>query len=366
MKSKIPNNDKSSNIDRLSKFDVELLSGLTEGNVYANGNMQVGVNVLIQAADNNDSLIILSDEQLDGIQLIDYSTGEELSGGWAYSTKENEYTHTFPGETSPQILDSLYKEQANSSFQIRTYWVTTSSAETIQIGAKIKLDSQTYSIQDGASFGSHVIVVGHSPINYDSDSLNIEEQKNIKSGKYKVVRVDSYSDWTPKKTKSTEYHKWSQTNYYIKPKNEFTVKDAHVWNTAYDDDPSNIQFRRFSYLTNNDNLYIFYLWGTYQNKNKKAGWVNITKSFHTNDLTGEDSEFTASPQVYLDTLNPNTDVVSVTKLYFSPPYPAFWGEEGYYEPYFNFHDIYGNRSGNIRVIINEDHQSFHLQDADND
>ncbi|WP_426575512.1 hypothetical protein ACP179_02310 (plasmid) [Xenorhabdus stockiae] len=362
-------NDQLAIIHTLSKFEIKLHSGFKEANVYANRRMQVGVYILIQAKDDNDRLIQLSDEQLDSIQLINHSTGNELSGEWVYNSIENNYSHTFPDDPPLQRMDSLYEEKTNKTPQHKLYWILTSKTETMKIGAQIILNNKKYNTMEGTPSNSHVVIISHPEINYISDNLIIEEQKDIKSGKYKF-EFERYIDIVGTKLGGfTHYYKWNQTNYYIKSKNGFPVKDSYIWNTVNDDEPSNIEFRRFSYLTNNDNLYLFFIWGIHQEKNKIVGHPDVNKevSIPSGDFAPPTIESTtASIQVHLDTLNPHSDAVSITKLYFESPQNDFWGTNSHCKPYFYFHDIYGNRSGHIRVIINEDHQSFHLQDADND
>ncbi|PHM29997.1 hypothetical protein [Xenorhabdus innexi] len=368
MKAKTQHNDQHENIYGLDKFRIEPVlkskTGPIQLKVFANGKMQVGVVVVIQAKDDNDNIVTLSEDQLKSIKLINYDTGDVLSDEWTYDTVKNEYYHTFPGEPSSQIFDSLDEEQKNHTIQKQIYWVSTSNPEPMEIGAQVTLNNKQYNTLIGSSFKSSVIILGYPPILYNSDNLIIEEQKDIKKGKYKATRVD-VSKWFPTR-KKTEYLEWSQTNYYIKPKNGNAIKNACVWNTSHDCGRSNVQYRRFSYLTKHYNLYLFFLWGTYQKKNKLTGYPDVTTTIHTDNWLGTDSTFTASPQVHLDILNPGTGVVSVTKLYFKPPYADIWGFEFSFKPYFYFHDVYGNKSNNIRIIMNEDNQSFHLIDANND
>ncbi|PHM68100.1 hypothetical protein [Xenorhabdus sp. KJ12.1] len=370
MKSKKQKNDQESNIKGLNKFQIYLTSGNKEDSVYANGKMQIGIRILIRAVNDSDKQVILSDEQLESIKLINYSTGKELSNGWIYNDRENKYNHVFPNQSSQEIFYSLHEENKDDIFQHKIYWVTTSHVEEMQIGAQIKLNGKTYNTLAGTSFDSRVIVIGYQPITYNSDDLIIEKPEHITSGKYKF-NVVRYIPNIETLSNDNYYYKWSQTNYYIKSKNGFKIKDAYVWKTVNNDEPSNMEFRRFSYLVNQDNLYLFFIWGTYQEKNKLVGHPDISKSvtdtphdFYPSAVTLS----TGSPQVHLDILNPHSDVVSITKLYFESPQEYFWETEKSKsdKPNFYFHDVYGNRSGHMRVIINKDNQSFYLQDADND
>ncbi|PHM29996.1 hypothetical protein [Xenorhabdus innexi] len=366
MKSKKQHHEKTEIISGLNIFQVHSI--LKTMKIYANGKMQARVTVFIQAYDANKKPVLLSEDQLASIKLIDYITGKELSGKWSYNAKKNKYIHTPPDNLFSQTSYSLYEEQENKTVQHYTYWVTTHDVNTINISAQIILNNKKYNIQEGSKFNSYVTVVGDAPIHHTADSLTIEEQKDIKSGKYKS-EVETYVDIINKTLAShTNYYKWSQSNYYIKLKKGYgyAIKDAYVWQTANDDDPSNIEFRRFSYLIDHDNLYLFFIWGTYQEENKYVGYPDITNNVI--QPTGDTSPplitaTTASPQVHLDILNPGTGVVSVTKLCFQPPYAAFWGSEFSFKPYFYFHDEYGNKSNNIRIIMNKDNQSFHLIDA---
>ncbi|WP_323871964.1 hypothetical protein, partial [Xenorhabdus doucetiae] len=153
------------------------------------------------------------------------------------------------------------------------------------------------------------------------------------------------------------YYNWTQDNFYITPKKGYPVKDTEVWNGFFSVDPNNVSFRRFTYLTNHDQLHLLFFWDTLQ-ENRTAGCGNVSRNFSEHGYP----EITAHPQVQIYT-TPRADAISVSKLYFQAPRAAFWGQEEYYKPQFNFHDIYGNQSGDIQIIVNEDHQSFHLEDA---
>ncbi|MDC9592698.1 hypothetical protein [Xenorhabdus sp. IM139775] len=101
-----------------------------------------------------------------------------------------------------------------------------------------------------------------------------------------------------------------------------------------------------------------FLWGTLQ-ENRTAGCDDVSQA----PPSPGTKKVTAYPKADIKTTL-RDDAISVSKLYFEAPQPAFWGKGSYLSPYFNFHDLYGNKSGNIHIIVNEeDTQSFHLEDA---
>ncbi|MDC9592697.1 hypothetical protein [Xenorhabdus sp. IM139775] len=359
MNSLTQHKSQSEKIIGLSHFTISLRSGHPQDHVFANGNMQVEVVVNIRASGADNKTVVLSDEQLNSIQLIDYDSGHKLSGEWSYSSVENNYAHTFPViGLSQSTLDSSYKEQLDDTFlQRKFYWVTTTKIETIQIGAQISLDQTSYKTTD-EGFGTSIIITGHAPITYYSADLKIEEQKDIDSGTYAVHPTD------PNANNGQDLQfKWSQTNFYITPTKGHPVKDTEVWNVASGNDPGNVNFRRFTYLTNQDNLYLMFLWGTLK-ENRTAG-VDTVNVISKGDDAGRNVGIVvlaAYPEVQINT-TPRDDAISVSKLYFEAPCPAFWGQESYFSSTFNFHDIYGNQSGNIEIVVDEDNQSFHLKDV---
>ncbi|KVK96215.1 hypothetical protein WJ45_20065 [Burkholderia ubonensis] len=326
---------------------MHLKSGQPQDKLFANGNMQIGVVVSITAIDDSGQQVILSDDQLNSIQLIDYSTYQVLSGGWAYSSQENSYNHSFPGEIVSGASDPSARQDrtddrvSDGQPQIKVYWVTTTSVESIQIGAQVTLNGTTYSTHS-TGFDSHVGANGQQPVTYSVSSLKVEVDENVPWGHYSVEVMGQEGQ-----------ENWEQHNYYIYPTNGINIEDYSVWNTFNNDDHEDLDFRQFTYLTNNDNLKLWYLWGTLQ-EGREVG---------RSDITWGDGPFscTLHPRANINT-SPRANAITVTGMSFGWPSYAHWGPEGYYNPYFSFRDVYGNTSGPIRIIIESDHMSFHLED----
>ena len=122
--------------------------------LYANGAMQVPINVFIKAIDPNaNAPYSLTQDELDGITLVEYNnTANELDGDWSYSDEENEYAHSLatsksipnPGMYIPSFAEIPQSSQirqlaiqadmgsstsSSKAPQWKHYWVTTTKIE---------------------------------------------------------------------------------------------------------------------------------------------------------------------------------------------------------------------------------------------
>ncbi len=353
-------------IKGLPTFNLVLSDGSMNGELFANGNMQVGIIINIRAAtNNNEDIVQLSPEQLDSIELVNKITHEQLSGEWEYSSEPNDYFHQFPRSNTTREANVSYgRDIPNDDYepQLKIYWLKTKKIETIEIIARITLDGKTFLSDDSHHKGSHIVVTSHQPIIYHADSLMLQIENQVAYGTYEVKEtVVMYDIFGEHSSVTYKYPNWTQNNYYLFPKEDhgFAVHDVDIQDTINDDDPLKYNYRRFTHHTKGDNFYLWFIWGTYSAKRTAgAAYRSLTLEpmSHSSSVTRE-----ATPQEEILT-TPRTDVVSFSRLYFESPAVNFWVDKPDQIPKFKFRDIYGNESVFLKVIM-DNADSFHLQEG---
>ncbi|MDC9613232.1 hypothetical protein PSI19_04890 [Xenorhabdus khoisanae] len=370
MKTQLKNN-LSKKIGGLSTFKIVISDGRREGAIFANGNMQLGIVINIQATTTSyDEVVTLSDEQLNSIELVNKITGEKLSNKWSYDSEENDYLHQFPqrGMTENTHLSSDEIDLRNDKPEIQKkfYWLKTTAIETIEIIARVTLDGKTFLTDDEQSKGSHITVTGRNAIVYHVNGLLLQTAKNVASGTYqcKVTTEDPDGVWGSHITVEYQNLEWSQDNHYIYPGENigFPVHDVDNKNTINDNDIARYDYRRFTHHTKDDHLYLWFLWGIYKARRIVGADYQFKKYYFSESGISITRE--ATPQVEIDT-TPRTDVVSLSRLYFKRPINDFWVDAANQVPQFKFRDIYGNESVWLKIImdVTGSENEFHLQEG---
>jgi len=122
------------------KFDAS--DNTRSKSLFGNGRMQVKVQVLVSGVDANGNAMHVPADVMESIELIHYSTGKTLRDGWAASTDQGRFTiEARPSNTAGDAPDN---DPENDSVhpQVRTFWVSSSSAGTTQIGARLSLNGE--------------------------------------------------------------------------------------------------------------------------------------------------------------------------------------------------------------------------------
>lgn len=132
--------------------------------LFGNGRMQVKLQVLVSGIDADGNLMHVSADVMESIELIHYSTGKTLRDGWAASTVQGRFTV----ETQPSLnVGEVHDDDLESDSvhpQVRTFWVSSSSPGTTQIGARLSLN------------GERILTNGTSLSNVQDSSVTIEAQ----------------------------------------------------------------------------------------------------------------------------------------------------------------------------------------------
>lgn len=160
--------------------------------LFANGEMQVAVKVDIKALVSGTSTsYTLTDAELDNIELVDDDLAA-LSGGWSFSSTENDFNHTIPSSAQSDISPP---ELPSANVQTKTYWVATSKTESKTVYASIQQPDGTVITTHSDEYDSKVELQGRQPTIYTLSNTNWNNSEVAHDGKT-----------------------WRQYNYYLSSK----------------------------------------------------------------------------------------------------------------------------------------------------
>ncbi|MFI8224904.1 hypothetical protein [Pseudomonas sp. NPDC085632] len=129
--------------ESIGSLAVKFDAGASSRNkvLYANGRMQVKVQVVVTGLDRNGDVVTVSDEVMESIRLIHYDSGRALRNGWRASTEQGRFTLAVAHSATVVEDEDDGDEDLSGQRRVRTFWVSSENVETIQIGASIKLDN---------------------------------------------------------------------------------------------------------------------------------------------------------------------------------------------------------------------------------
>lgn len=164
-------------------FEVHTASSdSTSAVVFANGRMQVPVDVFIKVVDpQNHQRYHLTQAELDSIQPVEYDNPNILMGGaWEYTDLSNQFAHALISleiaVASPAFNESWPIENDNSPDHKR-YYVTTTRAEHKRVSARIRQPNGTIiSLHRGGAFDSHVHLTGIPPAAYNTSTISVNQE----------------------------------------------------------------------------------------------------------------------------------------------------------------------------------------------
>lgn len=146
---------------KVEKFAVRLPSGENSVSVTANGNQQVEVIVDIKVVDKKGYPVLLTQFDINHLNLIDYNNGARFVDDWSFRK-------SLPPEVSqvcPAVPGPLSQGQSFS------FWVSTVAEAPVSIGASILMPDETLITTQFADFASRVECVGTAPISYTVDDV---------------------------------------------------------------------------------------------------------------------------------------------------------------------------------------------------
>lgn len=127
--------------ESIGSIAVKFDAGASSRNkvLYANGRMQVKVQVVVTGLDRNGDVVAVSDEVMESIRLIHYDSGKTLRNGWRASTEQGRFTLAVAHSTT--VVEDDGDEDLSGQRRVRAFWVSSENVETVQIGASIKFDN---------------------------------------------------------------------------------------------------------------------------------------------------------------------------------------------------------------------------------
>lgn len=229
----------------------------TTASLFANGRMQVAVDVFVRAIDSqNGSRYRLTQAELNTIQLVQYvNPNIVLTDPWFYSDQQNEFAHAMPssGDTnaSPASNEAL-PIQNDATWDHKRYWVRTTRVEHIRVAARIRQpNGTTESTNNGTSFNSFVHLTGEPPVLYNSTTIGTERDPVVTNGIH-TVTVTSATTWD-------QYRgAWTQVNYYLYSK-VYSFLRANIPGVPFGHDEAN-KYLHFAEADNGTNLRSHYIW----------------------------------------------------------------------------------------------------------
>ncbi|WP_347910289.1 hypothetical protein [Pseudomonas grandcourensis] len=170
--------DGSSKPTRISTFKVQFDggAGIRSKKIYANGRMQVRVQVLLAAADENGKNVVLPPSVYLTVRLINYKTGELLGDGWEASApnrfSQALYNIPLDWKDEPSPVDPYTR--------VITYWVSSTVALDVQVGAVVILNDKvirTNGTTAGYSSTNSVTIEAQPPVSYDLAKFSLSAVK---------------------------------------------------------------------------------------------------------------------------------------------------------------------------------------------
>ncbi|QUE88145.1 hypothetical protein [Pseudomonas sp. SCA2728.1_7] len=127
--------------ESIGSIAVKFDAGASSRNkvLYANGRMQVKVQVVVTGLDRDGNVVAVSDEVMESIRLIHYDSGKTLRNGWRASTEQGRFTLAVAHSTT--VVEDDGDEDLSGQRRVRAFWVSSENVETVQIGASIKFDN---------------------------------------------------------------------------------------------------------------------------------------------------------------------------------------------------------------------------------
>ncbi|VVN19842.1 hypothetical protein [Pseudomonas fluorescens] len=180
--------------ESIGSFAVKFDAGASSRSkvLYANGRMQVKVQVVVAGVDRDGNVVAVSDEIMESIRLIHYDSGKTLRNGWRASTEQGRFTLAVAHATVMANEDDG-DEDLSGQRRVRTFWVSSENVETIQIGASIKFHN-TVIRSNGTTLSSRhdssISVEAIEPVTYAIEQFRWE---NVwYDGGFKNQRIYKY------------------------------------------------------------------------------------------------------------------------------------------------------------------------------
>jgi hypothetical protein len=139
--------------------------------LFGNGRMQVKLQVLVSGIDVDGDAMLVPADVMESIELIHYSTSKTLRDGWVASTVQGRYTVETQPSPNVGVVHDDDLESDGVHPQVRTFWVSSSSAGTTQIAARLTLNGERI-LTNGTTLSSvqdsSVTIEAQAPLTYST------------------------------------------------------------------------------------------------------------------------------------------------------------------------------------------------------
>ncbi|KAF3162205.1 hypothetical protein EYR41_004888 [Orbilia oligospora] len=308
--------------------------------LYANGNMQVPVDVVITAVNADEKPYYLSDSELATIKLVDYNNVDsQLSGKWKYTHQENEYGHIMDGAggfvSSSGASGASTHASGHSSVQTKRYWVSTTAIENQKIGAAITEPNGNYYNTHSKDENNFVILTGISPITYNTSNVRVTRDENDTTTGMYTLSYDMQVLYA--KVSPTVGTTWKAQNYQLSLK-QGLIKKAEIYGYHSSADSLNHSIKYSP--SSGGELSIFYMWPLGSQEDRKVG-LDVSKN-----VSPQIPRFDLSATVTVPTNN-RRGSVCFTRVHYSAingfPVPfSWWGSESTEKAGCKIYDEWGN------------------------
>lgn len=299
---------------------------------FANGRMQVPVDVLIRAIDpDNHQRYRLTQAELDTIQLVEYHNPNNLlTGAWSYSDESNEFAHALLSSeatgTNP-ALNEFHSIQDDRSPDNKRYYVTTTRVEHRRVAARIRQpNGTTQSTHNGSRFDSYVHLTAIPPVDYNRSTISVDPEVIVPNGFY-------WMQARPPPSGNLFHEPWTQVNYYVSTSvHPFLKAEIHGFNPR----PSTPSLTNsYLYMFHGGppvDLKLHYIW---ENGPQARRSVGEHRTWTRNGVT-----YTVAAQVSI-IVNQRRNALCLTRMSFENGH--FGWNTGFRHPCgFELYDIYGN------------------------
>ncbi|KIL84623.1 hypothetical protein FAVG1_12150 [Fusarium avenaceum] len=313
--------------------------------LYANGRMQVAVNVTISANKTGSTTNYkLSPEELKLVMLRNKNTDEKLAGDWTYSDIKNDYYHFISSVSlDGSAVDHMDNQivASNDKGQTIQFWVSTIEVARMEIVASIQPPGGDRSSSNKSPNDSSVILTGISPITYTADSITIQKEQ-ILQGNYKLEWEDVFQNW------QESWPRYWQTNHYVSLKNQISVHKTNIFGLRKPSWEGNGLSNAFGYwASDNRNMRIYYIWEKGPETTKRVGDYISTIIWKNGFHVGRKANAWKDVVV-----NQNPKALCMTLMYYECE-DELWDHQWYDNCGFELYDSYGNY-GKLSVTFSHD------------
>ncbi|KHN97340.1 uncharacterized protein MAM_04937 [Metarhizium album ARSEF 1941] len=312
--------------------------------LFGNGRMQVAVNILIRAIHPTTlQPVTLTAAELSSIELCDYyNTSEKLTGGWTYTTQENEFSHSMPpgrkdpDEEEPEAADKEEPEAADkkepeaaegeprANDQAQRYWVSTTRFESKDIAARIRQPNNVVITTRTGNFDTRVTLRGVVPVSYHMGNVSFE--------RYDTANASN----------------WDQDNYYLRS-NVHNFKKVDRFGHLPASYAVHGMRHSIGHYTNRGRKFIRYIWDMGPRTTVRVGYTH--RADGSSYPGGKTADIVIREQAH---------TLCLTRFRLDNEPTNLYPNGFIFNTWFRIFDIYGN-SGEFTVVPSSDRNTMSLR-----